>query len=146
MTDDARPVLNQVNLVVHDMARSAAFYALLGVDLSSPPEPWLAHHREAKFPAGTQLDLDSEQSARLWDNGWPPGRIGPVIGFQVASRAAVDALHDELTNAGHRSQQAPYDAFWGARYAIVEDPDGNPVGIMSPIDPAHATKPPTPPA
>ena len=33
------------------------------------------------------------------------------------------------------SQQEPYDAFWGARYAIVEDPDGNAVGLMSPIDP-----------
>jgi uncharacterized glyoxalase superfamily protein PhnB len=32
-------------------------------------------------------------------------------------------------------QQPPYDAFWGARYAVVSDPDGNAVGIMSPIDP-----------
>ena len=24
---------------------------------------------------------------------------------------------------------------WGARYAVVEDPDGNAVGIMSPSDP-----------
>ena len=34
-------------------------------------------------------------------------------------------------------QQEPYDAFWGARYAVVSDPDGNGVGIMSPIDPAQ---------
>jgi hypothetical protein len=31
----------------------------------------------------------------------------------------------------------PYDAFWGARYAIVEDAGGNAVGIMSPVDPAR---------
>jgi len=30
-----------------------------------------------------------------------------------------------------------YDAFRGARYAIVEDPDGNSFGLMSPIDAAR---------
>jgi uncharacterized glyoxalase superfamily protein PhnB len=34
--------------------------------------------------------------------------------------------------AGHRSHLAPFDAFWGARYAVVLDPDGNRVGISSP--------------
>jgi predicted enzyme related to lactoylglutathione lyase len=29
----------------------------------------------------------------------------------------------------------PWDAFWGSRYAIVADPDGNHVGIMSPSEP-----------
>jgi uncharacterized glyoxalase superfamily protein PhnB len=36
------------------------------------------------------------------------------------------------------------EAFWGACYAIVEDPDGNPVGIMSPADPAFRSEPPAP--
>jgi Glyoxalase/Bleomycin resistance protein/Dioxygenase superfamily len=40
-----------------------------------------------------------------------------------------------ITAAGYRGQQPPYDAFWGARYAVIEDPDGNAVGIMSPVDP-----------
>jgi len=50
-----------------------------------------------------------------------------------------------MTNAGSASQQAPEDAFWGARYAIVEDPDGNAIGIMSPIEPARRRAPPPPP-
>jgi hypothetical protein len=40
-----------------------------------------------------------------------------------------------LTAAGYAGPQPPYDAFWGARYAIVQDPDDNDVGLMSPIDP-----------
>jgi hypothetical protein len=40
------------------------------------------------------------------------------------------------------SAQPPFDAFWGARYAIVEDPDGNHIGLMSPSDPALRTAPP----
>ena len=35
--------------------------------------------------------------------------------------------------AGHRSHLAPFDAFWGARYAVVLDPDGNRIGISSPV-------------
>ena len=41
-------------------------------------------------------------------------------------------------------QQEPYDAFWGARYAVVSDPDGNGVGIMSPVDPARRSEAPSP--
>jgi uncharacterized glyoxalase superfamily protein PhnB len=32
--------------------------------------------------------------------------------------------------------QPPFDAPWGERFAIVEDPDGNPVAIASPVDPS----------
>lgn len=48
----------------------------------------------------------------------------------------------ELTAAGYAGLQPPCDTFWGARYAIVEDPDGNHVGLMSPLDPARRSRPP----
>ena len=54
----------------------------------------------------------------------------------------MDRLHAKLTALGHPSAQPPWDAFWGARYAIVEDPDGTHVGIMSPSDPARRRAPP----
>ena len=63
-----------------------------------------------------------------------------VLGFKFASRDEVDRVYADLTGAGYRGQQPPYDAFWGARYAVVEDPDGNAVGLMSPIDPALPTR------
>ena len=43
---------------------------------------------------------------------------------------------------GHKTSQPPFDPFWGARYAIVEDPDGNCIGFMSPSDPARRGPPP----
>jgi uncharacterized glyoxalase superfamily protein PhnB len=58
-----------------------------------------------------------------------------VLGFSVASRDAVDERYAALTGAGYPGRQPPYDAFWGARYAVVQDPDGRDVGLMSPIDP-----------
>jgi uncharacterized glyoxalase superfamily protein PhnB len=67
-----------------------------------------------------------------------------VIGFSVDTRDHVDRIHAALVAAGHESRQVPYDAFWGARYAIVADPDGNDVGIMSPMDDTMRSWPPTP--
>jgi uncharacterized glyoxalase superfamily protein PhnB len=43
---------------------------------------------------------------------------------------------------GYLGRQPPFDAFWGARYAIVADPDGNDVGLMSPVDESRRTWPP----
>src|SRR6185503_3124926 len=40
----------------------------------------------------------------------------------------------KIAGGGYRGQQPPYDAFWGSRYAVVEDPDGNLVGLMGPMD------------
>jgi catechol 2,3-dioxygenase-like lactoylglutathione lyase family enzyme len=147
MTGDGRPVLDQINLVVADMEAAVAFYRRLGVEIADSPGGgvWNRHHRTATEAGDVDLDLDSSAFAGLWSAGWPAGGTGAVIGFRVADREAVDRLYTDLTGAGHRGQQEPYDAFWGARYAIVEDPDGNAVGLMSPVDPARRTRPPDPP-
>jgi catechol 2,3-dioxygenase-like lactoylglutathione lyase family enzyme len=140
-----RPVLDQVNLVVRDMDAMVAFYRQLGVEVEQPPAAWEKHHRSARMPEGIDLDLDSSVFASQWNRGWPPGGSGPVLGFRVSQRETVDALYARLTGAGYEGQQAPYDAFWGARYALVADPDGNTVGIMSESDPARRSQP-TPPS
>ena len=140
---DERPVFNQVNLVVKNMDATVAFYRRLGLEIPDTEPGWQAHHRTAAMPSGLELEFDSDEFAQQWNAGWPSrseGAVG-VLGFRVPSRDAVDELHAELTSAGYRSQQAPYDTFWGARYAIVEDPDGNAVGLMSPMDPARRSTP-----
>ena len=54
----------------------------------------------------------------------------------------VDEVYADLTEAGYAGLQPPHDAFWGARYAIVEDPDGIAVGLMSPISANFKSMPP----
>ena len=143
MAHDAPPVLAQLNLVVADMAASVRFYRRLGLTIDDS-HPFAAHHLEAAMPNGFLLELDSAEFAKRWDAGWrgQPGATRNVIGFNLPSRRAVDTLYADLTGAGYAGQQAPCDAFWGARYAVVEDPDANPVGLMSPIDPARKGRPP----
>ena len=130
-----RPVLNQVNLVVSDMEAAVAFYRRLGLEIPDTDAKFQQHHRNAVLPGDVDLDLDSHAFARHWFPGWRGG-MG-VIGFHVEERGRVDALYAELTGCGYAGPLPPHDAFWGARYAIVLDPDGNAVGIMSGIDPAR---------
>jgi uncharacterized glyoxalase superfamily protein PhnB len=144
--DDAPPVLNQINLVVRDMDAMLDFYRTLGVDIATTDPPWDRHHRNAALNGGIDLDFDSTGFAAQWDEGWPSGGTGPVIGFSFATRDAVDATYAKLIDAGYAAQQPPYDAFWGARYAVIVDPENNIVGLMSPIDPAMKSTPPEPPS
>jgi uncharacterized glyoxalase superfamily protein PhnB len=141
---DERPVLDQVNLVVKDMVASVEFYRRLGVAIPDRDPLWDDHHRSAETPGGLDFDLDSEEFAPKWNEGWPgsQARAGVVLGLRVSERDDVDRLYASVVDAGYRGQQPPYDAFWGARYAIVEDPDGNAVGLTSAIDPERRTRPP----
>ena len=141
---DDRPVFDQVNLVVRDMDAMLGFYRRLGVDIAPAQPPWDAHHRTVVTSGGVDLELDSASFAAQWDEGWPAGAPGSVLGFRVEARGAVDAIYADLTDDGAVGQQPPYDAFWGARYAVVTDPDGNAVGIMSAVDPLRRTEPPAP--
>jgi catechol 2,3-dioxygenase-like lactoylglutathione lyase family enzyme len=140
-----RPLLSHLNLVATDMHATVAFYRKLGLDIpDSAVHAAGGHHVEVPMPGGVGLDLDSPTLARAYNQGFERagGGGGCVIGFSVQTRAAVDEIYAELTGAGHAGIQAPYDAFWGARYAIVADPDGNHVGIMSPLDDSMRGAPP----
>lgn len=74
----------------------------------------------------------------LWEEA-----VGALIGFSLPTREAVDQRYEELMAGGYQGRQPPYDAFWGARYAVVADPAGNDVGLMSPIDEKRKTWRPT---
>ena len=132
-------LLDQINLVVGNMGRSVEFYRTLGLDMGEEA-PWTDHHRAGMVGGGLDMDSTARLRRRVGP-GLARGRTGVVIGFKVADREAVDRVYETVTGAGYEPAGA-LDAFWGARYAIVCDPDGNAVGIMSPIDPDRRTPPP----
>jgi uncharacterized glyoxalase superfamily protein PhnB len=142
-----KPVLGQLNLVSDDPVASIAFYRRLGVEIADAAIWRTAsgtHHVNARS-GEVDFELDSTAFAQVWNNGWRgrgdlKGRV--VLGFRVVSREAVDEVYADLTAAGYAGLQPPHDAFWGARYAIVEDPDGIAVGLMSPISPDFKSVPP----
>lgn len=137
------PVLTSVNLFVRDMAASLAFYRRLGLAIPEGMES--RPHVEVALTGGLMLEIDTVQLTRSYDPGWqePAGGSRNTFQFRLASREAVDACYAELTGAGYGGHKPPWNAFWGARYAIVDDPDGNSIGLTSAADPAlHGPMPP----
>lgn len=137
--------LEQINLVSRDVLAAVEFYRLLGVpipDVGPEWQAWEQEHRNAERGEESVLDfdLDSRRFADYW--GAPEMPDGPMLGFRVSSREGVDLIYERLTRAGHRGLREPYDAFWGARIAVVLDPDGVAVGLMSEVDEEHRSRPP----
>lgn len=128
----------QVDLVVSDVKASAEFYAKVGLEI---PELWeqdgVAHHVEIP---DSGVGINSRTLTRGYNASWPEAS-GAVLMFNLPTRQAVDEKFTELTDAGYVAHMPPIDAFWGARYAIVDDPDGNHVGLMSPSDRPHEETP-----
>ena len=137
-----QPVLSQLNLAVRDMDATVAFYRRLGLPVEAEPG---AQHVAVTLSSGLLIEWDTTDFIAQWDAGWAGSTGGStVLGFSLPAPQAVDETYADLTGAGYKGHQQPYDAFWGARYAIVEDPDGNGIGLMSPIDAERKYWPPKP--
>ena len=121
---------DMVGMVVADMAAALRFYRLLGLDIAPGAET--QDHVEAITPNGYRLAWDTETLVRSFNPAWHPptgSRVG--LAFKCASPAEVDALYAAVIAAGYGGVKAPWDAFWGQRYATVDDADGNHVDLFA---------------
>ena len=138
-----RPRFNLVDIVAHDYDATLTFYRRLGAEVEDGPRGEIRHahiHYD-----GVEVHIDNEHLAGLYNSAWRAGeQTRVVLGWQVPTRDDVDATYADMKGAGYDTVQCPYDTFWGARYAIVADPDVLPVGIMSPSDEEQKYWPPTP--
>lgn len=127
------PVLNLIGLVVADMGASLAFYRRLGLDIpgTADTEP----HVETELFSGMRLAWDTVETIRSFDPDRDPPRGGHRVSlaFECSGPEEVDRLYADLVRAGHEGATAPWDAFWGQRYAVVLDPDGNGVDLFAPL-------------
>ncbi len=123
--------LDLIGLVVKNMAASLRFYRLLGLEIPSTADT--DDHVEIVV-GGMRIAWDELEMIKSFSPGWvePVGhRMG--LAFLCDSPAEVDALFARVLQAGHASRKAPWDAFWGQRYAQVLDPDGNVVDLFAPL-------------
>ena len=129
---------DQANLVMPDVVGAAGFLRALGVEIAEIEGEWAewgAHH--VTLPAvgdGFVVDLDSSAFASHW-GGLPEDFTGVVVNLRAGDREAVDAAFERALALGADGIHPPYDAFWGARYAVVRGPGPIMVGVMGPVDP-----------
>jgi uncharacterized glyoxalase superfamily protein PhnB len=120
-----------VELVVTDMAATLAFYRRLG--LAIPADADGEPHVDIDLGGGLRLAFDTDATIRTFDPHWSPPTGGHrvALAFDCGTPEQVDAAWEELTSAGYEGHLAPWDAFWGMRYAVVHDPDGTPVDLFA---------------
>jgi uncharacterized glyoxalase superfamily protein PhnB len=130
------PQLDVIGLIVADLGRAMAFYERLGLRFPANADAEGHGHVETTLRGGLRFTLDTEESIRSFDPAWSPPSGGhrTTIAFLCDSPDDVDRLYEELVRAGAPSYKAPWDAFWGQRYAQVKDPDGNTVDLFAPVN------------
>lgn len=139
-TPHALPGPTQINLVVADVARAGEFYRDLGWEVGDPVDP----HADIRFGA-VSVELDEHSSVALWNSGSPDDdAAATVLSIHLGSRDEVDAVWSRMTGLGYESRQRPFDAFFGSRFAVLADPDGHQIGLLSPRSDEHRSDPPRP--
>ena len=128
-------VPHSIDIVVADMGRALAYYRDLGLEApaSAADEDQVQIHTEG----GAAIGLLTETMMRRAYPDWvtPVGRR-VTFGCRCDTVEELDATWDRMLASGHAGLKAPWDSFWGQRYAMLEDPDGNRVDLFTPIAPA----------
>jgi uncharacterized glyoxalase superfamily protein PhnB len=123
------PELNAIGIVASDMARSIRFYQVVGFDVPDTPDEG---HVDTSLPNGMRLMLDTEDVIRSFRPEWTRETGNQVaLALECESPAEVDEIYARVTAAGFHGEKEPWDAFWGQRYAQLQDPDGVPVDLYA---------------
>jgi uncharacterized glyoxalase superfamily protein PhnB len=123
------PELNAIGIVASDMARSIRFYQVVGFDVPDTPDEG---HVDTSLPNGMRLMLDTEDVIRSFRPDWTRETGNQVgLALECESPAEVDEIYARVTAAGFHGEKEPWDAFWGQRYAQLQDPDGVPVDLYA---------------
>jgi catechol 2,3-dioxygenase-like lactoylglutathione lyase family enzyme len=121
---------DMVGMVVRDMTASLQFYRALGLQI--PPDADKEPHAEYVTPGGFRIAWDSLEMIKGIYPDWIEA-VGQrmTLAFKCDSPADVDATYKRLVGKGYRGHKEPWDAFWGQRYAVITDPDGNLVDLFA---------------
>jgi uncharacterized glyoxalase superfamily protein PhnB len=122
---------DMIGLVVLDIKRSLAFYRHLGLDVADPKGDEAYVEVKAN---GYRISWNSIEMVKKLEPSWvPPKGHRMELAFLCDSPKEVDTAYANLAKAGYAGHKEPWDAFWGQRYAVVVDPDGNHVSIFAPL-------------
>jgi catechol 2,3-dioxygenase-like lactoylglutathione lyase family enzyme len=123
------PQLNAIGIVASDMGESIRFYRLLGLDVPETPDEG---HVDTFLPNGVRFMLDSEETILSFRPDWKREQGNQLaLAFECESPAEVDEVYARVTGAGFHGEKEPWDAFWGQRYAQLQDPNGVPVDLYA---------------
>ena len=121
------PQLNAIGIVASDLERIDPL--LPAPRASTSRRRPRDGHIDTFLPNGVRLMLDREDVVAELPPGLDSARRATrsSLAFECASPAEVDEIYARAVDAGFHGEKEPWDAFWGQRYAQLQDPDG--VGV-----------------
>ena len=126
-------VPHTIDLVVADMGAALRFYRLLGLDVPEGQDD--EAQVQVVTAGGAALGFLTETAMRGADPEWVQP-VGQRVTFacRCDGAAELDATYERMVGAGYEGRRAPWDTFWGQRYAMLGDPDGNRVDLFCAIE------------
>lgn len=122
--------LDAVGVSSKDIKKTIAFYILLGFEFPEIKEEE-AHVESINGGQAVRLMIDSADLVESLIGEEPRPGNHSSFAVQYDTPQEVDAVTEEIKAAGFTISKEPWDAFWGQRYAVVEDPDGYKVDLYA---------------
>ncbi len=122
--------LNAVGVTSSDMRKTVSFYSLLGFTFSEFKDD--EQHLEPFTPdKSARLMIDAKSAVKEIIGQDPQPGNHSSFAIEYDSPEEVDRVVEAVFNAKGKVVREPWDAFWGQRYAIVEDPDGYKIDLYA---------------
>ena len=122
--------IDAVGVVSSDLKKTVIFYEALGFEFPDYEED--ADHLEPIAPDGSaRLMIDSVKLMSELIGVTPRPGNHSSFAIQYDGPQAVDEAAGRVQAAGFIVVSEPWDAFWGQRYCVVEDPDGYRVDLYA---------------
>lgn len=122
------PKIDAVGVTSSSLSKTIEFYTLLGFDFPNISDN--EDHVEATN-AGIRLMIDSEALITDLLGEAPRPANTSVFALLYDSPELVNATASHLQNNKFTIVKEPWDAFWGQRYCVVEDPDGYRIDLFA---------------
>lgn len=124
--------IDAVGVASTDLQKTADFYRLLGFQF--PEFKTDEDHLEPITPDGSaRLMIDSKSMIKNILGADPKPGNHSSFAIYYDTPAEVDRVVAGVKKAGFTVVTEPWYAFWGQRYAIVQDPDGYKVDLFAPL-------------
>lgn len=123
--------LDMIGIIVKDMEKSLDFYRTLGFEfpVTANQEDYVEINQ-----GGIRLSFNTEKMVTpIFGKQEEPKGQRVELAFLCESSDELNQLHEKAIAKGYKSVKEPWDAFWGQRYCILEDCDGNLISLFFPL-------------
>lgn len=125
--------LNAVAVSSKDLKKTVDFYKLLGFEFPEIKEE--VHVESINDGQVVRLMIDSTALMKDLLGQEPIPGNHSSFAVQYDTPQEVDAVTEKIKSAGFTISKEAWDAFWGQRYAVAEDPDGHKVDLYATLNP-----------